>query len=69
MTNPDQWKQGGDCRECRRKNYCRTTCRAHRKWMQMAIRQVFAASRAGKALQAMKETMHEQGHETEYLDG
>ena len=69
MTNPDQWKQGGDCSVCRRANYCRKRCREHKAFMQRAIRQVFAASKAGKIMNAIKKTMYEQGHEMEYLDG
>lgn len=27
----DQWKSEGLCYKCRRKNYCKTTCRANRQ--------------------------------------
>lgn len=28
MKNNEQWKTGGDCARCRRKNYCGTPCKA-----------------------------------------
>ncbi|WP_394911969.1 hypothetical protein [uncultured Robinsoniella sp.] len=29
MSN-EQWKESGNCKECRRKNYCKTACKAHK---------------------------------------
>jgi len=66
--NSDQWKQGGDCSICRRKNYCRKDCKQHELWMKRAMAQIFAKSKAGRMLSAMKRTMHEMGHEMEYMD-
>ena len=60
----DQWKQGGDCSICRRKKYCRKACTKHKQWMAAAIRQVFAQTKAGKAMAAMKQATGE-----EYADG
>lgn len=28
--NNDQWKQGGDCNLCKRREYCKTKCRANK---------------------------------------
>ena len=28
----EQWKDGGDCKKCRRANYCKTECRAAREF-------------------------------------
>jgi hypothetical protein len=63
----DQWKQGGDCSICRRKEYCRKACRQHHLWYQRAIAQIMAKSKAGRMLSAMKRTMHDAGHEMEYM--
>ena len=66
--NSDQWKEGGNCNVCRKVKYCRVDCTAHKKWMQRAMAMAFAESKAGRMLSAMKKTMHDMGHETEYLD-
>lgn len=29
--NRDQWRQGGDCRLCRRQPYCKKVCKAHKQ--------------------------------------
>lgn len=26
----EQWKESGSCKECRRKNYCKNECKAHK---------------------------------------
>lgn len=26
----EQWKESGNCKECRRKNYCKTACKVHK---------------------------------------
>ena len=31
QNDSDQWKGDGDCDRCRRKEYCKTECKAHRK--------------------------------------
>jgi radical SAM protein with 4Fe4S-binding SPASM domain len=31
MDKSEQWKLEGDCKECRRKNYCGKDCKAHRE--------------------------------------
>lgn len=30
---PDQWKDYGHCAVCRRKDYCGTPCKAHKRFM------------------------------------
>ena len=64
----DQWKQGGDCSICRRAKYCRTTCKQHKLWMQRAMAQIFAKTKAGRMMSAMKQAIHNAGGETEYMD-
>lgn len=29
MSN-EQWKESGNCKECRRKNYCKAACKVHK---------------------------------------
>ena len=41
----EQWKDYGDCMICRRKPYCKTVCRAHKRFM-FLWRQVFARKMA-----------------------
>lgn len=31
MDKSEQWKLEGNCKECRRKNYCSKDCKAHRE--------------------------------------
>lgn len=38
--NSDQWKGEGDCRKCRRVNYCKTECRAHTTYRKTIIGQM-----------------------------
>lgn len=45
MTN-EQWKDKGSCYECRRKNYCNKSCKAHddaikRRLSELVIERVF----------------------------
>ena len=28
INESEQWKHGGDCEQCRRRNYCSKTCKA-----------------------------------------
>ena len=35
----DQWKRGGICAACRRKDYCKTQCRANRDYASVRIRE------------------------------
>jgi len=35
----DQWKRGGLCAMCRRKDYCKTQCRANRLYASARIRE------------------------------
>ena len=57
----DQWKTGGDCRECRRKNYCRTQCSANKRFNQALILEVIARSKAGQMMAAVRGTLAAQG--------
>ena len=35
----DQWKRGGICAMCRRRDYCKTHCRANRNYVNLRIRE------------------------------
>lgn len=35
----DQWKRGGICQLCRRKDYCKTQCRANRDFASVRIKE------------------------------
>lgn len=35
----DQWKRGGWCNMCRRKDYCKTQCRANKMYASARIRE------------------------------
>jgi len=65
----EQWKQGGDCQLCRKREYCRKSCKQHELWTQRKIAEAFARTKAGRMMSAMKKTIHDLGGETEYLDG
>lgn len=33
----EQWKNGGDCQKCRRRNYCGTSCKKHKDKVERTI--------------------------------
>lgn len=35
----DQWKRGGICALCRRRNYCKTRCRPNRDYASLRIKE------------------------------
>lgn len=37
MDNNEQWKLNGDCRLCRRKNYCNKPCTACKRDLQASV--------------------------------
>lgn len=65
----DQWKMGGDCSICRKRKYCTKDCTQHKAWVRRAIAAAFGRTKAGRMMNAMKKTMTDMGHETEYMDG
>lgn len=53
MSN-EAWKDTGDCRECRRKNYCKRECTAAKKAMEQQARNIVRSFvTANKALPRM----------------
>lgn len=46
-SRSDQWKRGGLCVMCRRKNYCKTQCRAN-KLSTVGIREYLRGKRSGR---------------------
>ena len=40
MSESEQWRTDGDCRKCRRANYCHTRCRANDRYNKRVIGQV-----------------------------
>lgn len=52
----DQWKSEGLCYKCRRKKYCKTTCRASREAAAARIRAaIMKATGMDKAMAVIKE--------------
>lgn len=39
IMTKDQWKSNGDCLLCRRKDYCKTNCKAHKENIEKIIKQ------------------------------
>lgn len=39
--NNEQWKSGGDCEQCRRRNYCSKECTEHKKMLNELIATAF----------------------------
>lgn len=37
MKENEQWKVGGDCEKCLRKNYCGSQCKEHKRFIQKII--------------------------------
>lgn len=63
----DQWKRGGLCVMCRRKDYCKTRCTANRKYAEAHIREYIRRRTGIAAMRArMSNLTHgEYGHEYE----
>lgn len=58
MRDADQLLSEGDCNECRRANYCKKECSAHRKFLQRKAASFALAMSAeiyGKMMRARKE--------------
>lgn len=52
----DQWKTDGLCYKCRRKKYCKTTCRASREAAAARVRAaIMKATGMDKAMAVIKE--------------
>lgn len=52
----DQWKMDGLCYKCRRKKYCKTTCRASREAAAVRVRAaIMKATGMDKAMAVIKE--------------
>lgn len=52
----EQWKTDGLCYKCRRKKYCKTTCRASRESAAARVRAaIMKATGMDKAMAAIKE--------------
>ena len=52
----DQWKTEGLCYKCRRKKYCKTTCRASREAAAARVRAaIMKATGMDKAMAVIKE--------------
>lgn len=47
MSN-EQWKTDGNCTECRRNNYCKTTCSAHKGRMNKIVQEAYIKVMAEK---------------------
>ena len=57
MENNEQWKNGGDCRKCRRAKYCKKECRASRERMNREMRQLICgATGIDKIEEALNQT-------------
>ena len=57
----EQWKAGGDCRNCRRRNYCRKRCSANKRLMEAFIRGAIRGTKVGKMMEAAREEMEKNG--------
>lgn len=38
MIETEQWKESGDCSICRRRDYCKTQCKAHKDALMAALK-------------------------------
>jgi len=59
--NTEQWKTGGDCRVCRKQNYCQKPCSRNKRLMNVIIHEAIRKSKAGQLMMAARETMRESG--------
>lgn len=58
MTHdPEQWKNGGDCKWCRRVKYCRKECRAHKMWRNQIIGRII---REKMGINQIEDALHRQ---------
>ena len=63
----DQWKRGGICAMCRRKDYCKKQCSANKNYASVRIREYIRRKTGIAAMRArMSEMTHgEHGHNYE----
>ena len=40
VSDNEQWKSGGDCTLCRRRNYCSKKCKEHKKLIDNEVAKV-----------------------------
>lgn len=59
--NPDQWHDEGDCGACRRNSYCNKSCRAHKMWMDRAVRMIVNKKIAEHFMARKQEEKHDDG--------
>ena len=57
----DQWKTGGDCRACRKRDYCRKPCSRNKRLMNVIINEAIRKSKAGQLMEAARDEMRRQG--------
>ena len=57
----DQWKQGGDCRQCRKESYCHKPCSANKRLMNAMIHEAIRKTKAGQLMEAARAEMRRQG--------
>ena len=60
-TKGDQWKSGGDCRQCRRGSYCRKPCSANKRLMKTIVHEAIRKTKAGQLMEAARAEMRRQG--------
>lgn len=45
MSN-EAWKTNGDCSKCRKRDYCKTKCKANKRYLQISVFQAMAKAYA-----------------------
>ena len=68
MQDSEQWKSGGDCRVCRKHDYCRKPCSRNKRLMNTIVMEAFRKTKAGRIMAAAREEMAKAGGGP-YADG
>lgn len=51
---PEQWQNEGNCKYCRRREYCTKQCSANKRLCKLLVQNAIKQSRIAQALESMK---------------
>ena len=51
---PEQWQNEGNCKYCRRRDYCAKQCSANKRLVKLLVDNAIRQTKVAQALEAMK---------------
>lgn len=55
----ENWKTDGNCKECRRRNYCSKACKKHKEYEQAIIAEAVSRTLVGRLSNMMRKQMND----------